>query len=72
MEVINRTHVRNLHPGSEDRNIYHNRKTYFSINVQAVRSPDLKIFDIVARWPYSSHDATIFNNSRLGARFANQ
>ncbi|XP_055910887.1 uncharacterized protein LOC129945252 [Eupeodes corollae] len=27
--------------------------------------------DIVARWPGSSHDSTIFNNSRICARFEN-
>jgi len=31
--------------------------------VQTIASPDLKIMDVVARWPGSCHDQTIFRNS---------
>lgn len=34
-------------------------------------SPDLKILDIVARWPGSVHDQTIFDNSSLSNRLEN-
>lgn len=44
---------------------YRNRKGYFSINVQAVCDAELKLLNVVARWPGSAHDATIFNNSVL-------
>ena len=40
-----------------------------SINVQLVCGPDLKFYDIVARWPGSTHDARIFSNSTLKVRF---
>ena len=30
---------------------------------------NLKIMDVVARWPGSCHDSTIFSNSRICARF---
>lgn len=43
----------------------------FSINVQTVSDTDLKILNIVARWPGSSHDSTIFSNSRICTRFEN-
>lgn len=43
--------------------IYRNRKGYFSLNVQTVASPDLRILDVVARFPGSVHDQTIWNNS---------
>nr|CAI5867887.1 unnamed protein product [Callosobruchus analis] len=41
------------------------------MNVQAVGSADLKFLDVMARWPGSAHDATIFANSTLRARFEN-
>jgi hypothetical protein len=49
--------------------IFRNRKMYFSINVQAVGDANLNILNLVARWPGSAHDATIFNSSRVRARF---
>lgn len=55
--------------GDHDGEIYRNRKSYFSINTQIVAGEDLKILDIVARWPGSTHDSTIFNSSQLRARF---
>lgn len=55
--------------GGEIAELYRNRKGYFSINVQVVCNADLKIIDIVARWYGSTHDTTIFNNSRLRASF---
>lgn len=33
--------------------------------MQVTTNADLKFIDIVARWPGSAHDATIFANSRL-------
>lgn len=57
--------------GGLDAEIFRNRKGYFSINVQAIGSADLKLMNVVARWPGSSHDATIFNNSRIKNDFEN-
>lgn len=37
--------------------------------MQSVSSVNLKILDIVARWPGAAHDQHIFNNSRLKQRF---
>jgi hypothetical protein len=39
--------------------------------VQTVSDSNLKIIDIVARWPGLAHDQTIFNNSNLKRRFEN-
>lgn len=36
--------------------------------MQTISSTDLKILDIVARWPGSCHDQTIFNNSLIKRR----
>lgn len=44
---------------------FRNRKGYFSINVQAVCNAKLQFMNVVARWPGSAHDATIFNSSDL-------
>lgn len=43
---------------------FRNRKGYFSLNVQAVCDADLRLMNVVARWPGSAHDA-IFKNSVL-------
>lgn len=37
--------------------------------MQAVTNSNLEITDVVARWPGSAHDSTIFNNSRLRSTF---
>lgn len=63
------THIKIQSPGGNNSEAYRNRKNFFSINVQTICSPDLKILDIVARWPGSAHDSTIFNNSNIRGRF---
>lgn len=55
----------------ENPEIYRNRKHYFSINVQATCDTNLQFTNIVARWPGSTHDAQIFDNSVLCAQFEN-
>ncbi|XP_036140821.1 putative nuclease HARBI1 [Monomorium pharaonis] len=55
--------------GGEDSELYRNRKGYFSLNVQIITNARLDIIDIVARWPGSTHDSTIFNNSRIKSLF---
>lgn len=49
--------------------MFRNRKGYFSINVQTICDAELRILDAVARWPGSTHDQRIFNNSRVMSRF---
>lgn len=62
---IDCTHIRILSPGGDNAELYRNRKDVFSINTQVVADANLKIMDIVARWPGSVHDSTIFSNSRV-------
>jgi len=67
--AIDCTHVPVQSPGGDDAELFRNRKGYFSLNVQAVSSSDLKFSNVVSRWYGSAHDATIFAHSRLCARF---
>ncbi|KAJ8945877.1 hypothetical protein NQ318_002717 [Aromia moschata] len=63
--VIDCTHVRIMSSGGNEAERYRNRKGFFSWNVQTICDARLRIIDIVARWPGSSHDQTIYNNSRV-------
>lgn len=67
--LIDGTHIAVLNPGGPFGETYRNRKRYFSINTQIVCGPRKEIFDIVARWPGSTHDSRIFDNSRVRMRF---
>ncbi|XP_018397713.1 PREDICTED: putative nuclease HARBI1 [Cyphomyrmex costatus] len=62
---IDCTHIKIQSPGGDNAEIFRNRKQFFSLNVQTVADPFLKIRDIVARWPGSCHDSHIFRNSAL-------
>ena len=42
-----------------------------SFNVQGISEADLRFINIVARWPGSTHDARIFDNSLICTRFEN-
>jgi nuclease HARBI1 len=70
--AIDCTHVPIQSPGGNDSEIYRNRKSYFSINVQLVCDTTNYITDVVARWPGSVHDSTIFDNSHVRAMFEAQ
>ncbi|XP_041975889.1 putative nuclease HARBI1 isoform X2 [Aricia agestis] len=66
--AIDCTHIRIQSPCHLIGEEFRNRKGYFSINVQGVCDADLRLMNVVARWPGSAHDATIFNNSILRAQ----
>lgn len=66
------THIKIQSPGGPNAEIYRNRKSFFSLNVQVVGDSNLKIRNIVCRWPGSSHDSNIFRNSRLRHDFENE
>lgn len=68
--AVDCTHIKILSPGGAEPEIYRNR-FFFSVNVQVVCDSSCKIQNIVCRWLGSSHDSTIFNNSRLRAKFEN-
>nr|CAI5841918.1 unnamed protein product [Callosobruchus analis] len=65
--AIDRTHIKITSPGGVWSERLKNRKGFYSINIQAVCDADLMIRDINARWPGSTHDSTIFQDSQLSA-----
>uniref|UniRef100_A0A336MB16 CSON012463 protein n=1 Tax=Culicoides sonorensis TaxID=179676 RepID=A0A336MB16_CULSO len=67
--LIDGTHCKIYSPGGVDAERYRNRKGYFSINVQVVGGPDLKVLDIEARWPGSAHDSYIYDMSCIKMKF---
>ncbi|XP_022917825.2 putative nuclease HARBI1 [Onthophagus taurus] len=69
--AIDCTLIKIQSPGREDDGIYRSRKGFCALNVQRVSDARLKIRNIVARWPGSCHDQTIFNNSSLKEAFQN-
>lgn len=68
---VDGTHVPIESPGGNEGELYRNRKTWFSINVQVVCDSDLKFCNIDTRWPGSTHDSTVFNASLLRAQLEN-
>lgn len=42
--------IRIKSPGGDQAEYYRSRKMYFSLNVQTIYDPNLKILDIVTRW----------------------
>lgn len=55
--------------GSQNKTMFYCRKQYHAINTQIVCDANAKVLDIVARWPGSIHDETIFINSSIFERF---
>lgn len=67
--AVDCTHVKINSPGGSRAELYRNRKGFFSINVQAICDANLQITSVIARWPGSVHDTTIWNDSPLAAQF---
>ncbi|XP_016992707.2 putative nuclease HARBI1 [Drosophila takahashii] len=69
MGAVGCTHIRIKSPSQNQYEAFRNRKGYFSLNVQIASSAQLIIQDVVARWPGSTDNSTIFENSRLKHRW---
>ncbi|GFX21740.1 nuclease HARBI1 [Trichonephila clavipes] len=61
--ALDGTFIRIVSPGGEVAERFCCRKNYFALNVQTNVDADLVIRNVVARWPGSAHDSTVFNNS---------
>ncbi len=61
---VDGTHVRISAPSTNEWE-YVTRKRYHSINVQSMCDANLLIWNAVIRWPESTHDARILNESRF-------
>ncbi|XP_063298481.1 transcription termination factor 4, mitochondrial isoform X1 [Pelobates fuscus] len=68
--VVGCTHVA-LSPPAEIEQIYRNKMHYHSINVQVVCASDMKILDVVARFPGSTRNSYILRQSGIRERFEN-
>jgi len=66
--AIDCTHIAIKAP-SEHEETFVNRKGVHTINVQAVCDNDLRITNLVAKWPGSSHDSFIWRTSGLRRQF---
>ena len=67
---IDCTHIRIKAP-SEAEDAFVNRKGMHTVNVQAVCDPNMKVLNLVAKWPGSAHDAFIWRNSSPHYMFEN-
>lgn len=70
--AIDCTHIKIQSPGGENPEVYRNRKGFFSLNCQVVCNAQLKIIDLVSRWPGSANDSHIFENSAVKMRLQNR
>ncbi len=69
--LIDGTHIKIEKPTTPNAELYHNRKVYFSINVQLMMTSDFQIADIVSRWYGSAHDSCILANFLLYNKLEN-
>ena len=66
--AIDCTHIPIKSPSSNEE-AYVNRKGVHTINVQAVCDANMRLLDIVAKWPGSTHDSFIWRSSNLHQLF---
>lgn len=57
--------------GDINKTDFYCRKQFYAVNVQIVCDANAYVQDIVARWPGSVHDETVFLNSNIFERFLN-
>ncbi|KAK0139210.1 putative nuclease HARBI1 [Merluccius polli] len=65
--AIDCTHIAIKAP-SEGEYAHVNRKHFHSLNVQIICDAQMRLTNIVARWPGSTHDSFVLTNSSVGNR----
>ena len=55
--------------GAHNKTMFFCRKQFYAINTQIICDANANVLDIVARWPGSIHDETVFVNSYIFERF---
>ena len=68
---IDGSHIPIVAPSTNEA-IYVNRKSYHSINVQAICDDVFKFIDVVVKWPGSTHDAFIWRQSGINLKIASK
>jgi len=68
--AIDGIHIHIKRP-KEDEHVYVNRKLFHSLNIMAVCDAKYRIINFNARYPGSSHDSFVYNNSYIRTRFLN-
>lgn len=68
-DVIDGVQIPIQSPGSQESELYINRKGVFSINCQLVYDHKHRLTNVVARWPGSVHDSRMWSNSQLCMEF---
>lgn len=69
--LVDGCHIRiNIPQTPEDGSAYYSRKSLYSLNAQFVIDHEMKVTDLVCRWPGSTHDSTIFKLSKLYTKLA--
>ncbi|KAI6658940.1 Nuclease HARBI1 [Oopsacas minuta] len=68
---IDGTHIPIVAPSTNEA-IYVNRKSFHSINVQAIYDDIFKFIDVVVKWPDSTHDAFIWRQSGINLKITSK
>jgi nuclease HARBI1 len=64
---VDGTHIAIIKPRhyGDGTEIFRCRKGYYSINTQILCGPEYLIYNVVAKWPGSTHDSRVFDNSTV-------